>query len=121
MEKVGPTTALNSLGPNPPYSRRFFRRHPILRGGVGPRYDTGGRPAPLGWRFRCDPVWQGAIKRFGTIKRFPAITQLLRVLSPGSPVCVARRGDLNTEFDYGKGCFYREGLCGRGLWACPGV
>ena len=29
---------------------------------------------------------------FGTIKQFPAIIQLFRVLSPGSPACVARGG-----------------------------
>ena len=38
----------------------------------------------------------------GTIKRFPAITQLLRVLSPGSPVCVHRGGNLPTDLDYGS-------------------
>ena len=39
---------------------------------------------------------------FGTIKRFPAINQLRRLLSPGSPVCVDRGGELNTEPDYGN-------------------
>ena len=39
---------------------------------------------------------------FVTIKRFPAINQLLRVLSPGLPVCVARGGDLPTKLDYGN-------------------
>ena len=39
---------------------------------------------------------------FGTVKKFPRVDQLLRVLAPGSPVCVARRGNLTAELAYGN-------------------
>ena len=39
---------------------------------------------------------------FGAIKKFPAIRQLLHVLSPGAPVGVARGGDLHAELAYGN-------------------
>ena len=39
---------------------------------------------------------------FGDVKKFPAIFQLLRVLSPGSSVCVARVEDLFSELAYGN-------------------
>ena len=38
---------------------------------------------------------------FGAVKKFPAIRQLLHVLSPGAPVGVARGGDLHAELAYG--------------------
>ena len=38
---------------------------------------------------------------YGTIKRFPAINQLLRVLSPGRPVCFDRGWGLPIALDYG--------------------
>ena len=46
----------------------------------------------------CDTVrhW------FGVAKNFHAISLFLRVLSPGSPVCVVRRGDLPSELAYGN-------------------
>ena len=46
----------------------------------------------------CDTVrhW------FGAVKKFPAISLLLCVLSPGSPVGVARGGDLSSELAYGN-------------------
>ena len=34
---------------------------------------------------------------FGAVKKFPAIRQLLHVLSPEAPVGVARGGDLHAE------------------------
>ena len=37
-----------------------------------------------------------------TDKKFPAIIQLLHVLSPGSPVCAARGGDWTTELACGS-------------------
>ena len=44
---------------------------------------------------------------FGTVKNFPRVgqlrvDQLLRVLAPGSPVCVARGGSLPAELAYGN-------------------
>ena len=39
---------------------------------------------------------------FGTVKNFPRVDQLLRVLAPGSPVCVARGGNLTAELAYGN-------------------
>ena len=39
---------------------------------------------------------------FGAIKKFPAIRQLLHVLSPGAPVGVARGGDFHAELAYGN-------------------
>ena len=39
---------------------------------------------------------------FGTVKKFPRVDQLLRVLAPGSPVCVARRGNLTAELASGN-------------------
>ena len=39
---------------------------------------------------------------FGTIKNFPRVDQLLRVLAPGSLVCVARGGNLTAELAYGN-------------------
>ena len=39
---------------------------------------------------------------FGTVKNFPRVEQLLRVLAPGSPVCVARGGNLTAELAYGN-------------------
>ena len=39
---------------------------------------------------------------FGAVKKFPAIRQLLRVLSPGAPVGVTRGGDLHAELAYGN-------------------
>ena len=39
---------------------------------------------------------------FGTVKNFPRVDQLLRVLAPGSPVCVARGGNLTAELACGN-------------------
>ena len=39
---------------------------------------------------------------FGDVKKFPAISLSLRVLSPGSPVCVPRRADLSSDLAYGN-------------------
>ena len=39
---------------------------------------------------------------FGSVKNFPRIDQLLRVLELGSPVCVARGGSLTAELAYGN-------------------
>ena len=47
MEKVGPSTALDSLVSYPPWYRRFVGRHSSFREGVGQRHGSGGRPAPL--------------------------------------------------------------------------
>ena len=59
--------------------------------------------ATVGTSSLAPHIWPDSVRHwFGTIKQFPAITQLLRVLSSGSPVCVARGGDLNTELDYGN-------------------
>ena len=38
----------------------------------------------------------------GTAKKFPGVEQLLRVFAPGSPVCVARGGNLTAELAYGN-------------------
>ena len=38
---------------------------------------------------------------FGNVKKFPDVEQLLRVLVPVSPVCVARGGNLTAELAYG--------------------
>ena len=40
--------------------------------------------------------------RFVTVKNFPRVDQLLRVLAPGSTVCVARGGNLTAELAYGN-------------------
>ena len=37
-----------------------------------------------------------------TVKNFARVDQLLRVLAPGSPVCVARGGNLTAELAYGN-------------------
>ena len=39
---------------------------------------------------------------FGTVKKFSRVDQLLRVLAPGSPMCVARGGNLTAELAYGN-------------------
>ena len=39
---------------------------------------------------------------FGIVKNFPRVDQLLRVLAPGSPVCVARGGNLTADLAYGN-------------------
>ena len=39
---------------------------------------------------------------FGTVKNFPRVDQLRGVLTPGSPVCVARGGNLAAELAYGN-------------------
>ena len=64
---------------------------------------------------------------FGTVKTFPAVNQLLRVLFPGSPVCVARGRDLTNELAYSNylSSLYHDGAiqdkvcadvtCGRAL------
>ena len=39
---------------------------------------------------------------FGTVKNFPCISLLLRVLAPGAPVSVARGGDFTTDLAYGN-------------------
>ena len=39
---------------------------------------------------------------FGVVKKFPEVSTLLRVLSPGAPVCVERGGDLTAELAYGN-------------------
>ena len=37
-----------------------------------------------------------------TVKNFARVDQLLRVLAPGFPVCVARGGNLTAELAYGN-------------------
>ena len=53
---------------------------------------------------RIAPLINSHIVRhwFGTVKNFPRVDQLLRVLAPASPVCVARGGNLTVELAYGN-------------------
>ena len=39
---------------------------------------------------------------FGSVKQFPSISLLLRVLAPGAPVGVSGGGDLTAEIAYGN-------------------
>ena len=66
---------------------------------------------------------------FGAVKKFPAIRQLLHVLSPGAPVGVARGGDLHAELAYGNHpsvashelAIHKKSVFRRRARACPGV
>ena len=67
---------------------------------------------------------------FGAIKKFPAIRQLLHVLSPGAPGGVARGGDLHAEIAYGNhpsvashevAIQKKKSVLRRRARACPGV
>ena len=66
---------------------------------------------------------------FRAVKIFPAIRQLLHVLSPGAPVGVARGADLHAELAYGNHpsvashelAIHQKSVFRRRARACPGV
>ena len=59
-------------------------------------------PGRLVIQFFASRIHLDVVHWFGAVKKFPAIRQLLHVLSPGAPGGVARGGDLHAEIAYGN-------------------
>ena len=60
--------------------------------------------SPLWGLHVSPPIFHRDVVRhwFSTVKIFPGITSLLRVVAPGALVCVARGGNLTAELAYGN-------------------